>query len=360
MIRLQDIPERAAPAILPTAALLQAGPPIEPLKRVFAYHDKEWESFIEEWLTTRKETYTSIQRASGSNDRGIDVAAFTDTKMLEGVWDNYQCKHYGKPLGNADIFPEIGKILWHSFNKHYVPPRSCFFVAPRNASTTASQLLANVTNLKAEVVKAWDKTVSKKITDTQTIILDGLFGQYVQAFDFSIFKLFPVLTVLEEHRKTPYFLPRFGGGLPARPAPDGAPDEIAGEESIYVGKLLAAYADHKKEAVPDAKALKQWQPLAGHFQRQREAFYHAESLRVFVRDKVTPGTFESLQDEIYHGVVDMAEAEHEDGYRCVVAVVGQAITISLDAHALGPSALLQDRQGICHQLANEDRLKWQK
>lgn len=233
-------------------------------------------------------------------------------------------------------------------------------MAPRNASTTASQLLANVSKLKAEVVKTWDKTVSKKITDTQTITLNDHFGQYVQAFDFSIFKIIPVLEVLEAHRRTPYFLPRFGGGLPARPAPDGAPDEIAGEESIYVGKLLAAYADHKKEAVPGADTLKQWNPLAGHFQRQREAFYHAESLRVFVRDKVTPGTFESLQNEIYHGVVDTAEAEHEDGYRCVVAVLGQAVTISLDAHALGPSALLQDRQGICHQLANEDRLKWQK
>ena len=63
MIGFQDIPEPAAPAILPTAALLQAGPPLEPLKRIFAYHDKEWESFIEEWLSTRKKTYSAVQRA---------------------------------------------------------------------------------------------------------------------------------------------------------------------------------------------------------------------------------------------------------------------------------------------------------
>jgi hypothetical protein len=44
--------------------------------------------------------------------------------------------------------------------------------------------------------------------------------------------------------------------------------------------------------------------LEGHFKRQREAFYHAESLRVFVRDKTEPVTFESLREQIYKGVVD--------------------------------------------------------
>ncbi|WP_341872369.1 ABC-three component system protein [Mesorhizobium metallidurans] len=32
----------------------------------------------------------------------------------------------------------------------------------------------------------------------------------------------------------------------------------------------------------------------------------------------------------------------------------------LDAHPLGGSALVKDKRGICHQLANEDRLKWTK
>jgi hypothetical protein len=356
----KDIPDPQPSATLATSALLQAGPPLSALKRIFTYDASEWEGFIEEWLSTLKAKYSKVQRASGSNDRGIDVAAFTDAKMLEGVWDNYQCKHYGKPIGNAEVFPEIGKIIWHSFNKHYLPPRACYFLAPRNASTTTSQLLANITRLKAEVLKVWDKSISTKITDTQAVTLDGEFAAYVQNFDFSIFKLYPVRSVLEEHAKTHYHLGRFGGGMPARPKPAGAPDEIAPHESMYVEKLLAAYADHKKETVPDAATLKQWNSLAAHFQRQREAFYHAEGLRVFVRDKVEPGTFESLQDEIYNGVIDTAEANHEDGYRRVVAVTERAATISLEAHALGPSALVQDRHGICHQLANEDRLTWKK
>ncbi len=81
-----NIPNPPVPTTLPTAALLQSGPPIEPLKRVFVNDDQVWKSFVEEWLSTLKAKYLELQRASGGNDRGIDVPAFTDAKKLEGVW----------------------------------------------------------------------------------------------------------------------------------------------------------------------------------------------------------------------------------------------------------------------------------
>ena len=85
-----------------------------------------------------------------------------------------------------------------------------------------------------------------------------------------------------------------------------------------------------------------------HFHRQREAFYHAESLRVFARDTVPPGTFESLQEDIYDGVVDTHDASHPDGY------------LQITANALISCTKPKDRDGICHQLANEDRLRWKQ
>ena len=112
--------------------------------------------------------------------------------------------------------------------------------------------------------------------------------------------------------------------------------------------------------MPDTAALVAEKKLNDHFKRQREAFYHAESLRVFVRDKVEPGTFESLQEEIFHGVVDTSEAAHDDGYACVVAVTQTAHELPIDAHPLAPSTVGQDKRGICHQLANDERLKWTK
>jgi hypothetical protein len=349
------------PSTMTTATQLQSGPVIDPLKRLFLYSADEWEGFIDEWASAcLKAKYKKVERFTGAHDKGIDVVGFADEGLLMGVWDNYQCKHYDHALYPSDAWPEIGKMLWYSFKGHYKPPRDYFFAAPRGTGTTLSQLLANPAALKAELKKVWDKDCRDKITTTGSVSLMGDFVQYVDQFDFSIFKTKPVREVLDQCKDTPYFVGRFGGGLPPRPKPGAPPDEIDATESGYVTQLLAAYADHTKKVIADLATLKNWNKLEQHFKRQREAFYHAESLRVFVRDKVEPGTFESLQEEIYHGVVDTCDADHADGYERVVAVTGAAQNLPIDAHPLAPSTFVQDRHGICHQLANVDRLKWTK
>ena len=258
--------------------------------------------FIVEWASAcLKAEYRTIQRQSGSNDKGIDIAGFANGKRLMGVWDNYQCKHDDHALHPVDAWPELGKILWHSFTGRYAPPRSYFFVAPRGTGTTLSQPLANPAALRTALLEVWDTHCRDHITKTQAVGMDGDFAAYVAGFDFSLFKSKSTRDILDQHRSTPYFIPRFGGGLPGRPTPGAPPEEVAGEESVYIAKLLDAYSDHTKEPVKETKALKKWSKLQQHFNRQREAFYHAESLRVFVRDKVEPGTFESLQHEIYQG-----------------------------------------------------------
>lgn len=98
--------------------------------------------------------------------------------------------------------------------------------------------------------------------------------------------------------------------------------------------------------------------LRKHFDRSREAFYQSESLRVFVRDKAEPGTFESLQEEVFDGVIDTCDATHEDGYARVIAVTDMAQSLNLDAHPLSPSTFPRDLRGVCHQLANDGRLTW--
>lgn len=342
-----------------TSAHVQSGPPIDPLKRVLIYEPAEWENFIDEWaFHCLKLRFSNVLRFSGANDRGIDIAGFADDRHLLGVWENFQCKHYDHSIMPSEAWPEIGKILWHSFNRHFVPPRAYYFVAPRGTGTTLTNYLSNTPVLKNTLISAWPKSVADKITSTETIQLEGEFANYVNSFDFSIFKPLSVREVIEHHRRSPCFIERFGGGLPPRPRPENAPEEIHANESGYITKLLAAYGDHKKQVVPDIDAIKQWQPLTEHFHRQRECFYHAESLRIFVRDKVEPGTFEGLQEEIYQGVIDVCDSPHLDGFERVKAVTHRAHGIALDAHPLGPSASVKDRSGICHQLANEDRLKW--
>lgn len=135
------------------------------------------------------------------------------------------------------------------------------------------------------------------------------------------------------------------------------PEEIAPGESRYIEQLYAAYADHKKASVASVRCLKPWPKLKDHFDRQRVAFYYAESLRVFARE-TAPGTFESLQEEVFTGVIDTSDAPHPDGYARVCAVTKAARELPITSNALTTRAWRQDMDGICHQLANEDRLQW--
>ena len=151
----KEIPAPAIPSTVLTASQVQAGPAIEPLKRLFLYSADEWESFIDEWATAcLKGQYKKVQRLAGANDKGIDIVGFVDDGLLTSAWDNYQCKHYDHALHPADAWPEIAKILWYSFKGHYAPPRAYFFVAPRGTGTTLSQLLANPATLKAGLKKS--------------------------------------------------------------------------------------------------------------------------------------------------------------------------------------------------------------
>ncbi|WP_199709420.1 ABC-three component system protein [Rhodophyticola porphyridii] len=349
-----------ASATILTAQEFENGPKIDPVLVIQTYDSGVWETFIDEWIHSLKDEYFSVMRPTGPGDKGIDVAGFTDDKKLLGVWDNHQCKHYKNPLSFGVVAPEIGKILWHSFNGVYVAPRSCAFIAPKGPSTTLDLLLANSDNLKTEVIEKWQKMIADKITTTQSVELTGDFETYVNDFDFSIFSAPAPRSVIEAHKKTPYYPGRFGGGLPSRPVAESPPDEIEPHEIAYTKKLLDAYADHKSQSISCATDLNAWSNLKEHFGRSREAFYHAESLRVFVREKADPGTFESLQDEIYDGVADTCESDHADGYARVVAVTDSAQSLALDAHPLNKSALPKDRRGICHQLANDGRLTWKK
>jgi len=351
----------ANPAVA-TADVILFGPPIPPQQRILLYSADEWEGFVAEWAHyCLKKLYVQVQRFTGSGDRGIDIAGFVDAKKLLGIWDNYQCKRFlTRAIYPSDAWPEIGKILWYSFRKEYVAPRRYYFVSPHGVGTTLAGYLANAPKLKKALMENWDKHVRQSITETQEVILEGEFLAYVDAFDFSIFDSKTALQVIEDHRGCPCHAVRFGGGLPPRPDAQAPPDDIAAAESRYIEQLLGAYADHVKQPVSQASALKAWPKLDSHFSRQREAFYHAESLRVFARDSVPAGTFQSLQNDIHTGVIDVCDSDHNDGFERVKQVTQAARALQLTSNALLTSTKPKDRDGICHQLANEDRLQWTK
>lgn len=357
-VQMSTIPEPQA-NLITTDFTASVGQPIPPQQRIQLYSADEWEEFIYEWAHYKKSVYVQVVRQTGAGDMGIDVAGYTDKQGLFGVWDNFQCKHYISPLSVADACKEIAKILWHSFNNEYSPPRVYYFVAPKGCGTALSKILTSPQKLKEELKNRWE-TCSKAITATNSISLTGKFAEYVESFDFSIFSQRTPLEVIDEHRATPAHVVRFGGGLPKRPMVAAPPQTHAKVESRYIEQLFEAYSEHKSCLLATTNCLSQWPNLADHLQRQREYFYYAESLRNFARDSVPTGTFEELQDEVHAGVVDLAESPHADGFARVNAVTLAATYLRLTANPLIQVTKTQDCKGICHQLANEDRLTWKK
>lgn len=358
-IEAADIPAPKVSAP-PHAARVIHGRIIPPQQQILLYSPDEWEGFTHEWVHYKKASYQKVVRLSGATDLGIDVAGLCDASAFNGTWDNYQCKHYNEALTPSVAIPEIAKMLWHSFQGAFAPPRAYAFVAPKGCGISLQKLLLDPAALKARLIEKWDDWCADAITSTMTIALDGAFRTYVDDFDFSIFGFKTALEILDDHRNTPYHAARFGGGLPDRPKPSSPPATPATSESRYLKQLFDAYGDHRKTPIADLNGLNGWPDLIEHYGRQREFFYHAESLRNFARDNVPPGTFEDLQAEVYAGVADVTASPHADALARVNATTQAAAQLSVTANGLIHVTKVQDKRGICHQLANEDRLTWLK
>jgi len=322
----------------------------------------------EEWLSFHKArgTYLSIKRFSGPADLGLDVVAFTGKEGFAKPWDSYQCKHYDHALTPGDVYGEIGKIIYHSFqrtppfNQSCRVPRRHVFVAPFGAGISLGRLLKDPDRLKEEVRAKWESHCVPPIGAEITAPLKGDFLTYFDNFDFAIFEERTAVELIEEHAKTVFHAARFGGGLPPRGEPDTPPAEPAEAESLYLRKLFDAYGDHLGQRVVTKEELVSHPELERHYNRQRVLFYSAESLRNFARDRTPPRTFDSLQDDVYNGVIDICEAAHADALERLRKTVSAAGQLDVSGNALVGVTKVADKQGVCHQLANDERLTWTK
>ncbi|RZT99039.1 hypothetical protein EV681_0821 [Advenella incenata] len=346
------------PVTISSPLHVQNGLPIPKAMRVRLFSPDEWEEFTEEWASSLKGEYSRVRRFGGSGDLGVDIAGFCSERGFDEKWDNYQCKRYDHPLRAGDIWVEIGKIIYYSHKGEYTPPRKHYFVCSRGIGTGLEKLLNQPAELKAKMIENWNKYCLNGITSMASIPLSDELKSHFDAFDFTVFSSRSLVELIEGHAKTNFHSVRFGGGLPARPDPASPPITPTGSESRYIRQLLDAYGDHIGMNLADTGALDSYNHLKRDYLRQRERFYHAESLKNFARDTVPEGTFDSLQDEIYHGVIDVCESTHSNGFERMKATVVQASTVAGTSNPLISSVKIQDRQGICHQLANDDRLKW--
>lgn len=328
---------------------------LTPEQLVSIYSDTQWEEFVLEWATTLT-SYEKVMRNGGANDHGVDVAGFLTTAGFAGEWDCFQCKHYSAQLLPSDAYPEILKIVLGTMSGHYTWPRRYHFVAPKGYGTTLSGVLNSPLKLRGALKTALTKDKSVLSQKLGMHALSEVLA-FLDEADFSGFGSIELHDLVTDHQQTRWHTARFGVPLPTRSGPD-VPDVGSDEdEQPYIAKLLAAYAERHRESFTPSTAGDH-EKVGPHYLRQRVAFYSAESLRVFARDSVPAGTFEALQEEIYDGVIDAHDNHQGDGLDRLLQVTQSAHRLAMTANGLLPVVTTRDRTGVCHQLANEDRLGW--
>jgi hypothetical protein len=351
--------QKPSPTPVTVVSPMMAMPPaLTPKQQLVHYSPDKWEEFIYEWVLALEETgYVDVVGMGGSGDRGVDIAAFLTSDKTDGHWHAYQCKHYETAIGAAAAFPEILKI--HSAvaeSQYKTLPERYVFVAPK-VGATLTQDLAKPSTLKTKFLDWADKNRNKIALEYPGGMLERALG-LAREQSFSRFEAGNLDKILEQHATTSHHVGRFGAPLPDRPARPLAPPEHTPDEARYVQQLLDVYGEKWGCSTTSPHEARAHAKAGPNLQRQREAFYCAEQLRLFARDHIPPGTFESLQDDVYSGVAEVEEQDFAVGYDRLKAVLEAARNMQLGTNILLRVERPDDRKGICHQLANVDRLIW--
>lgn len=349
-----------APVVSATGYSVTHGAPVSKMARLSILSPAEWEEVVQEWAYSALKSihnYSDVHRAGSAGDMGRDVIGYLGS--VDGDYDNYQCKHYDHALYPGDIWLEIGKLCYWTFKKAYKLPRAYRFVAPQGVGTSLLRLLEDPAELKKKFLEKWDTDCADKIVGGQSIPLSDELKAHIQGIEFKIFGAVAPVKLIEEHATTTFHIPRFGGGLPSFNDDSKPPATITSVESRYIRQLLDVYEEKAGctvVAVEDLDGIDK--SLAKHLNDSREEFFSAECLDKFTRDNLPPGCFERLQEDIEDSVREVMEEEYDCGLSRVKATTKQAKLTPVDGHPLYGNVRPRAKAGICHQLANMDRLIW--
>jgi hypothetical protein len=343
--------------------LLGNGAPIDPLVRLANFTDVEFERFIWEWARGYlAHQYIEVQHRGGAGDKGRDVVAWLDpSSIVPRRWDLYQCKRYKDALTPSDFLVELGKLCLYTHRRDYSIPRHYWIVAPKGVGNTLQDLIDNPSALGRRVIDDWDKRCRDEITAKHPVPLAGAFCNYVESFDFSIVKTLAPKLLIEQHSQTKEHLAVFGTQFKPRPPADTPPPDVAPKETVYVTSVYEAFGDHLKTPVLEPTHFADYAYLTQCFNHARECFYCAESLKEFSRDNLPDDrVFSNLCSQVLQGITPTLNKIHKDGYEKLIDVSERVLQTQITSNILVTEMEPNDRIGLCHQLANEGRVKWVK
>jgi hypothetical protein len=343
--------------------LLVPGAYVSPEQRIRIFSPAEFEVYARQWadgyLRQKTGRYVRIDGAPGAGDKGRDLVAWIDPdSATPRRWDCYQSKHYAARLTPTDVYIELGKLCFYTFRGDYTVPESYFLVPSLGIGQKLADLIEKPADLRAELIRNWEKYCRDDIT-ASPVVLEGEFRAYVEAFDFSIVRSVTPEEMLDQHRQTAYHAVIFGMAIKDRPAPDKPPVDVQTHETRYVGQVLEAFGDHLKTPTPRVEDVAR-EDLREVFRSTREAFYCAESLRRFARETLPPeAPYDAILDEFCDGLEPVTlDPTHTDGLVRMISTTKHATQLQMSEHLLKGIITPKDRVGICHQLANNDRVVW--
>jgi hypothetical protein len=327
-------------------------------RQILSLTDPELEQFTREWVAQKKSTYVQIIRFSGPRDMGRDVVGFYSQEQHEGHWDNYQCKQYGQTLSLADALLEIGKIIYYAHLGNFSAPTNYYLVVPRGLKRNLRSFINRPAAFKEELIREWEKYCGDKIHTNKTVALDVALREAIMAFNFANIIHVDIDYLVCDQDIAPVLFKWFGAD--PGPAPYGqTPIEIHDSELPYINKLVKAYNEKEGTAFNDIKEVMQHSEYGKHLALQRERYYDADAFKRFYRDNTNQETLEIFEKDMYHGVIDTCMSVHTNQLACIQAVMAQAANVQVSG-PLAPHARVPIKQGICHHLANEDRIKWHR
>jgi len=329
-------------------------------KRISELEDDELEEFIDIWAERRSKdkAYFLVERFGRANDKGRDVVGFLTSARHEGEWDVFQCKRktLRSQLGQGEALGELGKIFFHHLAGAYATlPRRYVFVSPRGIEKSLKTLLEHPTDLKAALLENWDKYCRTKIAKGKPSELTPELRSAIEAYDFGRVEYLNATLIAKDTAARPALV-QVLGEMPLEAPPGEAPDEIGDAEFEYLRQLCEVYDNAVGAPFANLERIFADEKFGEHIRLQRTRFYEACAFRDFHRDNTDEKAVDVFKNDIYHLLIEVYNETHPSPLDRVNSVMKH--TGATQAGILGRMARAPVRQGMCHHLVTDGKIRW--